>query len=208
MPPHGHILIIWTTYERHHFLIRQWVSQHHTSLMELNSKLMCTMYQTFYLSCTTWNKKSITSSQEITHSTNITQFTRTRKKKKGIHQMINIISKDTIINNTQTFFIVKLPRVHSQHCKLQISLFMSKHNVSVDEQKLGRWATYGTKIPISIWSIWFPKHKQLLLVIFCTCSQDKSNIRLCAYSWCNNMSKIPTTPLWFTSLEKRHKDLN
>jgi hypothetical protein len=62
--------------------------------------------------------------------------------------MTNIISKDTIVNNTQTFFIVKLCRVHSQHCKLQISLFMSKHNVSIDKQQLGRWATYVTKIPI------------------------------------------------------------
>jgi hypothetical protein len=148
LPPHGHILIIWTTYEKHHFLIRQWVFQHHTSLMDLDSKLMCTMYQTLYLPCTTWNKKTKISSQEISHSTNITQFARTRKKKGRIHHMTNIISKDTIVNNTQTFFIVKLCRVHSQHCKLQISLFMSKHNVSIDKQQLGRWATYVTKIPI------------------------------------------------------------
>jgi hypothetical protein len=94
----------------------------------------------------------------------------------------NIISKDTIVNNTQTFFIVKLRKVHSQHCKLQISLFLSKHNVSIDEQKLGRWATYATKIPISIQSIWFSKHKQLLSVIVCTCSQDKPKIGLRAYN--------------------------
>jgi hypothetical protein len=150
LPPHGRSLIIWTTYERYHFLIRQWVFQHHTSLMDLNSKLMCTMYQTFYLPCTTWNKKTKISSQEIAHSTNINQLSRTRKRKGNIHQMTNIISKDTIVNSTQTFFIVKLRKVHSHNCKLQISLFMSKHNVSIDEQKLGRWATYATKIPISI----------------------------------------------------------